>query len=274
MRIAHEAPLCVFDQVQRMTDYDYFLVHLFEENPLYLRKILEARGVLDRHVILDNSIFELGTAFDPERFVYWINQTNPSEYIIPDVLEDSYNTVVQLEDWVSFFKLQIKNSNIKTIGVVQGNSYEDLVFCYKNIQYHVDKIAISFDYSFMVPEYIRLNANEYVINECFVLGRQQLLKNMLDDGIINTEKPHHLLGCFRADEFIAYKDYLWIDTIDTSNPVMCGYDYSEYILNSKNHYMYETKPKTKLFSIIDNDLTDTQKRCVFNNIEKFKRNLL
>jgi len=30
MRVAHEAPLCIFDVVQEQTDYDYALVHLFE----------------------------------------------------------------------------------------------------------------------------------------------------------------------------------------------------------------------------------------------------
>ena len=31
MKIAHEAPLSIFDRVQVLTDYDYALVHLFEE---------------------------------------------------------------------------------------------------------------------------------------------------------------------------------------------------------------------------------------------------
>ena len=39
MKIAHEAPLSIFDQVQELTDYDYALVHLFEENEDYYNKI-------------------------------------------------------------------------------------------------------------------------------------------------------------------------------------------------------------------------------------------
>ena len=31
MKIAHEAPLSIFDEVSSLTDYDYALVHLFEE---------------------------------------------------------------------------------------------------------------------------------------------------------------------------------------------------------------------------------------------------
>ena len=35
IKIAHEAPLDIFEEVQRFTDYDYALVHLLEENPRY-----------------------------------------------------------------------------------------------------------------------------------------------------------------------------------------------------------------------------------------------
>ena len=41
MKIAHEAPLSIFDDVQKVTDYDYFLVHLFEENSDYEKKAHE-----------------------------------------------------------------------------------------------------------------------------------------------------------------------------------------------------------------------------------------
>ena len=32
IKIAHEAPLSIFDEVQDQTDYDYALVHLFDES--------------------------------------------------------------------------------------------------------------------------------------------------------------------------------------------------------------------------------------------------
>ena len=35
IKIAHEAPIDLFDEVQRLTDYDYALVHLLEENSRY-----------------------------------------------------------------------------------------------------------------------------------------------------------------------------------------------------------------------------------------------
>ena len=56
IKIAHESPKSIFNLVQKYTDYDYALVHLFEEDKEYLQyfKDAVAKG---REVILDNSIF-------------------------------------------------------------------------------------------------------------------------------------------------------------------------------------------------------------------------
>ena len=58
IKIAHESPKGVFDEVQKLTDYDYALVHLFEEDEEYLNQFKRARDK-GREIILDNSIFEL-----------------------------------------------------------------------------------------------------------------------------------------------------------------------------------------------------------------------
>ena len=114
MKIAHEAPLSIFDKVQQLTDYDYFLVHLFEENIAYLEKAYECVGY-GRETILDNSIFELGTAWDAERFAYWVEKMKPTYYIIPDVLDDSAGTLDSFEK----FTEQYKDLPGKTIAVAK-----------------------------------------------------------------------------------------------------------------------------------------------------------
>ena len=115
IRIAHESPKSIFDTVQRFTDYDYALVHLFEEDTEYLNMFKKAVST-GREVILDNSIFELEEAFDADRFAYWIKELRPTWYIVPDALEDSKRTMNQMAEW------NMKYSNVpgKKIGVVQG----------------------------------------------------------------------------------------------------------------------------------------------------------
>ena len=267
MRIAHEAPLSIFDQVENETDYSYFLVHLFEENEEYLEKAIEA-SKNGRHVILDNSVFELGEAFDSERFLYWINKTNPTEYIIPDVLEDSKGTILNIGEWLATYQHRITTDS-KSIGVVQGNSIEEIKWCYSVMRNSVDKIAFSFDYSFMCDENIQ---SPEARAAAFVRGRQELLKELLEDGIIDIEKPHHLLGCYSAREFSQYKDYAWVDTLDTSNPVIAGYfgyTYEEV----DGAWGLSHKPMQKLHTIMNEQITDDQLKLIMSNIELFRKNI-
>ena len=68
MQVAHEAPLKIMTQVSKMTDYDYGLVHLFEENEEYVDFFnTRPKG---RKMILDNSLYELGKSFDADKFFF------------------------------------------------------------------------------------------------------------------------------------------------------------------------------------------------------------
>jgi len=213
MKISHESPLCLLDRSRDYNDYDYALVHLFETEPTYLQffKYSLAQG---RTVLLDNSIFELGTAFDSDKFAHWIKELKPTEYIIPDVLESALGTMDNALDW----KEKYSDLPGKTIGVVQGKSYEDLVQCYDYLDnvIGVDKIAISFDYSYYLE--VCPHPNKWM---GYALGRVQTLTRLLNDGVINTEKPHHLLGCALPIEFMFYREgFKWLDSLDTSSPIV------------------------------------------------------
>ena len=213
MKISHESPLCLLDRSRSYNDYDYALVHLFETEPTYYQffKDSVAQG---RHVLLDNSIFELGTAFDSERYAHWIKELQPTEYIIPDVLENALGTMDNALDW----KEKYSDLPGKTIGVVQGKTYEDLVQCYDYLDtvIGVDKLAISFDYSYYLE--VCPHPNKWM---GYALGRVQTLTRLLHDGVINTEKPHHLLGCALPIEFMFYrKEFKWLESLDTSNPIV------------------------------------------------------
>jgi hypothetical protein len=213
MKISHESPLCLLDRSRSYNDYDYALVHLFETEPTYYQffKDSVAQG---RHVLLDNSIFELGTAFDSERYAHWIKELQPTEYIIPDVLESALGTMDNALDW----KEKYSDLPGKTIGVVQGKTYEDLVQCYDYLDtvIGVDKLAISFDYSYYLE--VCPHPNKWM---GYALGRVQTLTRLLNDGVINTKKPHHLLGCALPIEFMFYrKEFKWLESLDTSNPIV------------------------------------------------------
>ncbi len=62
IKISHESPLSMLDISRTYNDYDYALVHLFEKHPSYYQ-FFEDSLRQGRTVLLDNSIFELGTFY-------------------------------------------------------------------------------------------------------------------------------------------------------------------------------------------------------------------
>lgn len=253
MKVAHESPLCMMNTVASITDYDYALVHLFEENKEYLDYF---KNVINkRETILDNSIYELGESFDPGRFLFWINETSPTWYVIPDVFLNVDQNIEKFNEWNEFYKSFILTDS-KSIGVCQGKSYEDIVKCYKHMINDVDKISFGFAY----PFYEKGNEG---------LSRFKMIEQMMNDNIIDITKPHHLLGCMYMSEFKLYRDYKFIDSIDTSNPVMLGYEkltYDEFDIIDNIRY----KPKTKLYEVINQPMDLTQQMCIIENIKQFR----
>ena len=269
MKIAHEAPLCIFDEVQKVTDYDYALVHLFEESEDYWNKFVEAKAK-GREIVLDNSIFELGTAFDSAKYVEWINKLEPDWYIIPDVLEDGEATIASFND----FTWHNPALPGKAIAVVQGSNYSEVVRCYGYFKQMaqlgmVDKIAISFDYCFFADEWFYAADTKY---HAYTLGRQKLLQRMLDEGVIDTNIPHHLLGAGLPQEFAYYRHWDWIDSIDTSNPVVHGIVGKRYKRQPQyDIYGLQDKESVKLFTLIDDDVEEKLDDILYN-IDMFKHN--
>jgi hypothetical protein len=259
IKVSHESPLCLLKDSVNYNDYDYALVHLFEHNPHYYH-FFRSSVLANREVLLDNSIFELGKAFESEEYYKWITKLEPTYYIVPDVWEDADATII------SFDKFVTKYDDIKSlkIGATQGKTYRDFVRCYKYMSDHADYIAVSFAYSYF--EWTGLGNNKY---ERMVNGRQKLIQNLIDDGIWNWNKPHHLLGCALPQEFRYYydKNIYNIRSVDTSNPVMAGFNYMKY----SGDLGLKDKPKGLLADNISTTLDDDQLDLIKYNIESFKQ---
>ena len=260
MKIAHESPISIFNEIQKLTDSDYALVHLFEESPEYLQKFKDAIAA-GREVILDNSIFELEEAFDSEKFAHWIIELEPTWYIVPDALEDYQRTRTNMIKWNRDWADRVPG---KKIGVVQGKTYEEIKDCYEYMASlaRVDMVAISFDYSYFRDSFP--HPNKYV---SWMLGRVALLGRLLKEGVIDTKLPHHLLGCGLPQEFQLYREagYDWIYSIDTSNPVIHGLKGIYY----KDQGLWD-KESQKLFTMINSEVTSTQMEVIRHNVSRFR----
>jgi hypothetical protein len=259
IKISHETPLALMPKSRGYNDYDYALVHLFETHPDYYQFFKESLA-MGREVLLDNSIFELGTAFDSTKFYNYILDLKPSYYVVPDVLEDSKATIGSFNRWCDNHDLEpIKH--IPKIGVVQGKTFGELANCYDFMSRYADYIAISFDYS-----YYQISALGNTRLERMRNGRVKLINNLISEGVWNYKKPHHLLGCSLPNEFREYNAIYNIRSIDTSNPVVAGLHNIRYV----DGIGLVDKLSIKLCDLIDYKPTPQQEQAVMYNVEQFK----
>jgi hypothetical protein len=274
MLISHETPISLLETSRGYNDYDYALVHLFKEYPSYY-SFFEKSLEQGRHVLLDNSIFELGTAYDSDEFAYWIKKLRPTEYIVPDVLEDTEATIN------SFTRFIEKYPDLpgKIIGVAQGKTFEEIVKCFIFLKGKVDKIAISFDYSYYLNECSitenarkKLHTNDLEDTKwnSYAIGRAALLQELSNYDLIDYNTCIHLLGCAVPWEFSLYKKLSldrYIKTVDTSNPIVAailGHRY-EPALGLQNKW------SVKLVDFINSTLDAKQIEDTLYNVSLFRR---
>lgn len=215
---------------------------------------------MQREFILDNSIFELGEAFDSEKFAGWVERLKPDFYIVPDVLESAGDTIKSYTQFTNDYPIK----HGMRIGVVQGKTYQDLVECYKFMSSFADYIAISFDY-----QYYLYTGRGNTKLERYCDGRQRFIQQLISDNIWDWKKPVHLLGASLAREFGFYLDHniYNIRSCDTSNPVVAGYEGVRY----SGTLGLNTKSETKLFTIIDEEVSKDQLATINYNISQFRK---
>lgn len=265
IKTSHESPIALLDESREYNDYDYCLVHLLEEQEEYRDFFIKQCTKPYREVYFDTSIFELGEAFDKDKYAALVEEFEPTLYIVPDVLEDMQQTV---ENWIMFTD-DYRELRGRKMGVVQGKTYDEILSCYLFMSNCADQIAISFDYSFY--NYTGIGPMDDSTNEklhYYMTGRIALVKRLIAEGHWNWDKPHHLLGCSLPQEFKWYKNNNIhnLYSVDTSNPVTAGMD----LINYDPACGLKDKPKVKLFERIKEQITDDQKDCVFRNLKVFK----
>jgi len=261
MKISHEVPISLLEASKSFNDYDYCLVHLYESNQIY-RDFYRESIKLGREVLLDNSIFELGKAFESSKFIESVIDLQPTYFIIPDALEDLDQTIRQYSEWESLYR-QFVPARCKSIGVVQGKTFRELLECYKFFVGKVDKIAISFDYSCYLPNFL---IDKSLTWYAYMYGRFKFLYRLREEGLLCGQKLH-LLGCSLPQEFSLYKDvFPEIESLDTSNPVVHGIFNIRYASTG-----LISKESIKLADLIQHNVTATELEVIMYNIETFRK---
>tara|TARA_B100001778_G_scaffold199457_1_gene164652 strand:- start:1 stop:804 length:804 start_codon:yes stop_codon:yes gene_type:complete len=226
MKVSHEVPRCLLLASQEFNDYDYCLPHLLDKDEEYKQYFINAKKE-GRYIIMDNSLHELGKAYDHKRLHHWIHFLEPNEFIVPDVWMECHSTAAQAKHWKQFNYPK----NTKITAVVQGKDKNDAYLCanlLNNLGYN--KLCISYGATWYNDFYPHSN-----LDMGKALGRVRFVQGLLKLDRFKDIK-FHLLGCSIPQEFGWYDNHPQIESIDTSNPVMAALEgelYDERGLSKK-----------------------------------------
>jgi len=258
MKVSHELPISLLHYGYKWNDYDYCLPHLidkFEQYRLYFQK---AR--LDkRFIIMDNGLFE-GVTHTTEDLINKINLIRPSVFIVPDAWNDSTTTVRNAKHWMVNYQPHLP-SEVNLMAVCQGETIGELVTTYQTLvdlgYKHIAFNHSSIAYTNFYPKHSKLFAQMY--------GRIELIRRLVQTGTARTSLYHHLLGVALPQEVMAYGEFDWIKSVDTSNPIIVGYKGERYGDNG-----IEFKPTEKIEDLFNVDLEGKMEDITFN-LNKFKQ---
>ena len=257
IKISHEVPICLLEDSRKFNDYDFCLPHLMDESPEYRDFFLESKKQ-DRYIIMDNSLHELGEAYDHKRLLHWINELLPDEFIVPDVWGDFNQSVRNAKTWMSMNFPK----GVTRVAVVQAKSLGEAVSCaqiYKDLGY--EKIAFTYG----LPYYESLFPH---CSQSFarIFGRITTLNEAYKCGVLTDNDRVHLLGASMPVEFSLYKNQECIESIDTSNPIMATLDGTKYTLEGLNN-----KPKSSMNENFGIPIEDINLGLLEHNISIFKK---
>ena len=256
MKISHEVPRCLLNNSRDFNDYDYCLPHLLDEDEHYKDFFYESRK-LGRHIIMDNSLHELGTAYDHKRLHHWIKELEPDEFIVPDVWMKYAQTVAMAKYWKQFKYPK----RTKLIAVIQGEDKNSAYLCaglLSGLGY--EKLCVSYGATWYTDFFP--HTNETLGKS---LGRIRFVNGLLKLKEYKNTK-FHLLGCSVPQEFGWYDNHPQIESIDTSSPIMAALENTTYTLSG----LLE-KPKANMNTHFNINSEEVDYSLVLKNVRRFKK---
>ncbi len=256
-KISHELPINMLNRSFEINDYEYCLPHLLDQNSIYEKHFRDARES-GSYIVMDNSLHELGEAYDTDRLMYWINELEPDEFIVPDVWQDYIQTLVNAKKWKD---VELPEGTTK-VAVVQAHDYASAFECYHILKNHhgYQKIAFSYGADWYAEQFPHPNP---LVGK--MMGRIMTISKMYKAGLIKDKDRVHLLGCALPQEFSYYPDFPFIESIDTSNPIIHGLKRKQY-----NSFGLLEKESVKIDQIGIVPLEQETLYDINHNIHKFK----
>lgn len=257
VKISHETPKCLLEDSLSYNNYSYALPHLLEQDEEYRNFFLKCKAD-GREIYLDNSLHELGVSMNDDVLLKWVKILKPSIFFVPDVWENQMDTIANAYRWIKYQDIPEETT---LTAVVQATSLREAGECYesfKNMGYK--KIAFSYGASFYSDLFPHPNPNI-----AKAMGRVNLISILKDMDKIEDTDRIHLLGCQIPAEMKFYQGLSFIESVDSSNPIMTAIDGRYY-----SDGMHD-KPKANMNNSFEISINDINLDIIDYNVDKFRR---
>lgn len=247
IKISHEFPENYYLEglTEDLVDYQYCLAHRFQSNTHY-RDYFRNYKSLGGEVYLDNSLYELGTAFDGQIYQKIIRVLEPDYYFLPDVFNQ---TMSNIESQLTFFKNMphdIFPAVSKPIAVCHGMTPKDIISSFRILNSALPDyamIAIPFGSHAWLneendPKYLRKSKCED--DNARMAANRGIFLNRYYKTL--RKRNIHLLGCkgLREIPFInCLESTDFIRSIDTSLPVASALEDNEIKMDYKPKFLID-----------------------------------
>lgn len=229
MKFAAEMPLeWMLKHHDEFNDYLYVLLHLYLKNDRYREFCKNYQGM----VILDNSCYELGESMDNQLLFDAAIDLEPDFVILPDKLNFFVATCERSEAFVNSYRDKLP-AKTQMMGIIQGKNDQELIDAYNWMYKHLNIRAFGIPFIF---------GDVSLDSQAQMIRRLEFMR-VFDRIVFRSDCYHHLLGTWCTAEFALYPTlgYNWINSFDTSNPIMAALEANRY-----RALGIPMKPRTKL----------------------------
>lgn len=257
MKISHELPIDLLPYSYKWNDFDYCLPK-FLNIPEYKEYFIQARKD-GRFIILDNGLFE-GETYNEKQLFNFIEEIKPDIFIVPDSWNNKNKTLNNAIRWKNIESSLPYPS--KLMVVIQSESLDEAIELYDYLVNTLQYDHIAFNHSLDMYNNLFPHKNKLVSQ---MMGRMMLINHLDKFHLLQDKVYHHLLGCSLPQEFAYYQGYSFINSVDTSNPIMNGI----YGIRYEEEGLF-TKPFLKIESVLEKNNLPRFEDIIFN-VKKFRK---
>uniref|UniRef100_A0A7C3WM14 Uncharacterized protein n=1 Tax=Dictyoglomus turgidum TaxID=513050 RepID=A0A7C3WM14_9BACT len=258
-------PTSYLEDFATKSKYHLILPHVLQSDSKYYefyRKRIREKDF----VILDNSIFELGTSFDANALLDIAEDLQVSVVVAPEAWEDAAETKKMVLDFIELHSS--RNCNIPILAMAQGKNVDEIIgsFFFWNNHSKISYIGLPFSLDFEiegVSDNIKSQTLKRVLNRWYLVDRINRYIRASSQKIV---KPTHLMGLSDAVELQRYKgdSYYWIHSNDSSS----AYIHGKHCIKYTDRGLPCEKILEKVNFSDSTVLNTEQYNCIVYNIEK------